>query len=163
MTPTLEQRVAALEQRELKLHDLPLKQLLDKLEQDWTPDARTLLLKKSIDADKLADAETWHTIGATGEPAYAGAWANYGTTRAPAGFRKDITGRVYLRGAVALGVITTTAFTLPTGYRPPYDVAFAVASNSAFGYVYVNTVGNVTPQVGSNVWVSLDGISFTTD
>jgi hypothetical protein len=56
MTPTLEQRVAALEQRELKLRDLPLKQLLDKLEQDWTPDARTLLLKKSIDADKLADA-----------------------------------------------------------------------------------------------------------
>jgi hypothetical protein len=61
MTPTVPERLAALEQRELKLHDLPLKQLLDKLEQDWTPDARTLLLKKSVDSDKLAD-ETIHAF-----------------------------------------------------------------------------------------------------
>jgi hypothetical protein len=49
-------RIAALESRELTIKDLPMKALLDKLDQDWTPDARTLLLKQSVDLDKLDPA-----------------------------------------------------------------------------------------------------------
>jgi hypothetical protein len=95
-------------------------------------------------------------------PTFAGTWANFGSGNLPAGYMKDANGFVHLRGAIATGTINTTAFTLPAGYRPSLNVNFACASNSAFGYLSITSAGVVNPAVGSNVWFSLDGITFDT-
>lgn len=99
-------------------------------------------------------------------------WANYGTPYAPAGYRKDANGIVHLRGLIKLGTMGAAAFTLPTGYRPPYELGFSVPSTStstgtspATGRVDVLASGAVVPQTGygSNGFYFLDGVSFYTD
>jgi hypothetical protein len=75
-----------------------------------------------------------------------------------------------LSGLVAGGTVgssqTDAILYLPAGYRPAYPLIFSVASNDLFGTV---RIGNYTPAsgcydvvaiTGSNVYVSLDGISF---
>ena len=88
-----------------------------------------------------------------------GAWVNFGTY-APAGFYKEPNGIVHLVGLIKSGVIISDAFTLPVGMRPAQREIFIVASNGGAGTVDVNTTGAVTIASGSNVYVSLSGISF---
>ncbi len=84
---------------------------------------------------------------------------------------KDQSGFVHMEGLVKSGTVgfNTPIIKLPEGYRPAQTQNFAVVSNDKFGRV--NIIGNhspVSPQrsgeillvVGSNEWVSLDGISF---
>lgn len=76
-------------------------------------------------------AESWHLLGAAGEPALSNC-TNYGL----AGFYKDPLGAVHFRGELqysAGGLAAgTVLFTLPIGYRPTYRT-------------YLPVRGNVTP------------------
>jgi hypothetical protein len=53
----------------------------------------------------------------------------------------------------------STIFTLPAGYRPIGRELFAVP-NDLFGACSVDPAGTVSQLVGSNVYFSLDGITF---
>jgi hypothetical protein len=94
-------------------------------------------------------------------PTLAGTWVNFGSGFTTAGYRR-IGDMVHLKGTIKLGVVNTTAFTLPVGYRPTAQAIFAVESNNAFGVVVVNAAGTVVPTTGSNVYFQLDGIVFST-
>lgn len=93
-------------------------------------------------------------------PTLLNSWVNFGGTRNPVGYYKDQNSRVYLRGVIKSGVVGSAAFTLPSGYRPANAEIFSVVSNDLFGAVNVLSTGDVTPAIGSNVYFSLDGISF---
>jgi hypothetical protein len=107
-------------------------------------------------------------IGAT-TPSYAdltlsNGWVNKGTPFANAGYTKDAAGRVHLKGVVSGGTTTvaTVMFTLPTGYTPTHEMRIPVVSADAFGYIRILTNGQVLFVIGSNSWLSLDGVSFPT-
>lgn len=108
----------------------------------------------------LMTPEDWHSVGAAGEPAFQNSWANYDTANFnAAGYYKDPLGRVWLRGLVKDGT-GPVIFTLPAGYRPYRTEIHVCSSNSAYGEARVNVAGEVVFQVGSNTWISLDGITF---
>ena len=118
-------------------------------------------------AKSVADAlnvEDWHEVGDTNEPAFENSWVNYDSTR-KARFYKHLD-RVYLAGLVKSGTINTSIFTLPSEYVPSYldatnqNAIFPCSSNSAFASLSINYLGEVNCTNGSNLWVSLDGISF---
>lgn len=63
-------------------------------------------------------AETqWHIVGAAGEPAFQGTWANLGGGRTSARFRR--VGELVVVHAILTGTAVTTAWTMPAGFRPP--------------------------------------------
>jgi len=94
-------------------------------------------------------------------PAFMNGWINFDTTHNPAGYFKDSLGIVHLRGLVKNGTNNTTIFTLPVGYRPSNRELQAVQTNlNIIGRVDILADGQVTVVSGSNVWVSLDGITF---
>lgn len=97
-------------------------------------------------------------------------WLPFDSVRTPRLWRDGATRRVQLTGRVKSGTIGTVLadalLLLPAGYRPAQPLTFAVASNDLFGEVIIGansaTSGcyDVLATVGSNAWVSLDGISF---
>lgn len=93
---------------------------------------------------------------------YQNAWVDFGAPFAPVSYQRDSLGYVHLRGRMGGGTIGAVAFTLPEDYRPTFQSTFAVDSNSAFGAIDITANGDVTANVGSNFWVSLDGITFAT-
>lgn len=99
-------------------------------------------------------------IEAVQTPTFENSWVNFGGGNTNAGYWKDKQGMVHLQGMVKSGTINTTIFTLPSEYRPSTNKYFTVNSNNAFGSVIVWSDGRVVPNVGSNVFVSLEGISF---
>jgi hypothetical protein len=85
----------------------------------------------------------------------------YGYPFNPVQFRKDGDGVVWLRGMVKGATSGSVIFTLPTGYCPAYQQLHGVCiSPNVIGRVDVCQDGRVLLQVGSNDWVSLDGIAF---
>lgn len=73
--------------------------------------------------------DPWHTVGAAGEPPFQNGWINYNTaTYPPLQFRKDIFGKVQMRGAIKNGTLGSTVFTLPSGYKPPAGVLVSFMS-----------------------------------
>jgi hypothetical protein len=98
---------------------------------------------------------------------YAANWSDFDAGHAVQ-YRKDATGRVWLRGlakkAVALA-LPDTILTLPAGFRPTRaDNPVSVASNAG-GYteLRVNTAGAVFIWVGgSAVWTGADMFGFDT-
>jgi len=66
---------------------------------------------------------------------------------------------VYLRGRVQSGTLGTTAFTLPTGYRPGLNGTYAVQQygTANMTYITINTDGTVAPSQ-SSAWLS--GVCF---
>jgi hypothetical protein len=90
-------------------------------------------------------------------------WVDYGGSEATAAYFKDQFGVVHLKGSIKSGTFSAAAFNLPAGYRPAQNRNFGTVSNNAFGYVNVSLNGNVTPVVGSTVYLSLDGIYFLAD
>lgn len=108
------------------------------------------------------------TIQQTGwiAPTFLGAWANYGGAWATAGYRKDSTGIVHLKGLVRSGAVGTI-FILPVGYRPTQNRIFIVSSDVggtySFSRVDVTTAGAVNWSIGGgSTYFSLDGIKFDT-
>ena len=93
-------------------------------------------------------------------PTLTNSWANYRAPFNPSGYWKDPSGVVHLRGTIKSGTIGSSAFTLPLGYRPANSEIFASVSNGALGRVVADAGGGVTPDIGSNVYVSLDGMTF---
>lgn len=90
-------------------------------------------------------------------------WTHYvsGGGYGPVGYSRDASGIVRLHGVMALGSLDAAAFTLPPGYRPEYRCIFTTLANSAVARLDVFPNGNVWPLApNSNVWCSLDGISF---
>lgn len=110
--------------------------------------------------------EDWHVVGSGGgEPAFTNSWSNFNSgTHSNARFKKILDKKVELTGLVAGGVSTSSAFTLPAGYRPSKIITFPAASDgSSAAYVNVNTAGQVTITHTSASFVSLDGMSFPLD
>lgn len=112
------------------------------------------------DQIKFIRDPNFHNIGATGEPAFTNSWVNFNALDNPASYWRDPFGIVHLRGLIKSGTLTTSAFTLPVGFRPLVQENFGTVSNSAFGYATVTNDGKVTPQAGSTTWFSLDGLTF---
>lgn len=107
--------------------------------------------------------DSWHSVGASGEPAFTNAWANYGSGFRTLQFRKDPTGRVWLRGFITGGTIGQPVFTLPAGYRPTQTEIQDAQTGGGISQIYVNTDGTVNVTTGTNSWVTLNHISFDTD
>jgi len=80
---------------------------------------------------------------------------------APA-YIKDQLGYVHLRGLANGGTVGQAIFTLPVGFRPYASCIYPVISNGVFGSLNVNSDGTVVLNAGSNMYVSLDGITFKT-
>jgi hypothetical protein len=124
-------------------------------------------MKYYVDEIRLQYLGTpWYAVGDTTKfcdnyesiPPFTGTWANFGGSYTPARFRKDALGKVYLDGLVNAGVIGTSIFTLPVGYRP--DSTHWKYFDSG-GYQFdIRDTGQVTPQGGVNTHVWLGGISF---
>lgn len=94
-------------------------------------------------------------------PSLLNSWVNYGGAFETAGYRKDASGYVHLKGLVKSGTANTIIFTLPAGYRPIEQGMFAVNSGAAaFGRIDLTTGGDVTMNSGSTTWLSLSGINF---
>jgi microcystin-dependent protein len=113
--------------------------------------------------------ETWHQVGAAGEPAFQNSWVNFDVaTMSPVGFKKFPDGRVRLRGQVKTGTAGLVIFTLPAGYRPPLRQDFA-PSGSPPGPappvgIAILADGTVVPSSSQgNARVSLDGMEFDTE
>ena len=80
-----------------------------------------------------------------------------------AGYYRDWQNRVYIRGLITNGILTTSTviFTLPVGYRPPRQIGATIISSNAFGRIDVTAAGEVViVSVPSNGFVFIDGISF---
>jgi hypothetical protein len=104
------------------------------------------------DVEMLKATPDWIEV-----PAFSGGWSNYNNGIETAAYWRDPWGRVHVRGAVAGGVITSPAFTLPVGYRPPGQVFKAVpcAGADPNGVLFINTNGEVTPFQGVNTYFLL--------
>ncbi len=67
-------------------------------------------------------AESWHVIGAGGQPAFTNTWANTGAGTTPAKFRLvgSPPNEVEVTGDISHAAVagTSSPFTLPTGYLP---------------------------------------------
>jgi len=104
--------------------------------------------------------ETWHIIGAAGEPSFQNAWGNFGSGYPNAAFRIDGYGFVHLSGMISGGTLPNAAFTLPVGYRPSARVLLSTGSNNAWGRCDILATGEVQPTAGTNAWMTLDGLIF---
>ncbi len=99
--------------------------------------------------------EDWTDVSA-----FLNSWINYDTgVHEPAGFYKDPSSRVFLRGSVKDGV-ADDIFTLPAGYRPTKEERFAVSENGVFGEIKILPSGIVSKTVGGNTRLHFFGVSF---
>lgn len=141
----------------------------------------TLILGKIVIPGGL-EQDPIHYVGDTdhGEPAFLNNWQNYGNdgtfTYDSVGFYKDPDGWVHLSGLIkntSGSAADSVMFTLPTGYRPDYEVRVP-ESAAATGYaavmwpIQVDTNGNVhASNAGAygNIknYLSLDGVRFMAD
>ena len=112
--------------------------------------------------ERTITQEAWKTVGpgATDAVPFQNGWLAYGSGYNPPGFMLDANGFVWLRGMLKSGTMSQPAFTLPPGYRPEFAQLFGTVSNSLIGRVDVNTNGAVIPALGSNSWITLDGLAF---
>jgi hypothetical protein len=92
---------------------------------------------------------------------FSNSWVNYGGVTDDAGYMKDPMGFVHLRGCIKDGTVGSTAFTLPSGYRPTATKYFSIFATSAFGVLRIQADGTVAPLTPTDhTLVSLDGIIF---
>lgn len=93
-------------------------------------------------------------------PTLLNSWVNYGAPYDNAGYYKDPFGIVRLRGVVKSGTTPNAIFTLPAGYRPANNKLMPIVSNALFGAVSIASNGDVLSSIGSNVYFTLDGVTF---
>jgi len=97
---------------------------------------------------RLVDVQRWQEVGS-----FLNGWANAGSPWANAGYYRDTFDLVRLRGRITGGTSGAAAFTLPEGYRPPVQMAFACDGGS----VTLDTSGNV---IVTGTAVSLENIHY---
>ena len=105
----------------------------------------------------------WHTVGATGEPAFLNSWANFdATTWEAAAFRIDDEGIVYAKGLVTGGTpgATSVVWTMPAGYRVALNRGYPTDSNNAHGRITVKSNGDVIAEVGNTAHFFVDVIRY---
>jgi hypothetical protein len=95
-------------------------------------------------------------------PTLLNSWVNFGGGTQGAGYFKDASGFVHLRGTVKTGTLAAAIFVLGVGYRPSLLSIFPATANGAFGEVRVDSSGNVALNSGSTTYLALDGIVFDT-
>lgn len=133
------------------------------LQADYLEVVKTLTLDGDI---SVPTRPAYSIVGGQGQPAFQGTWANWGAGGlGVAGFWKDPLGFIHLKGAIKAGTVSTTAFTLPPGYRPPEYKVFAAikvdAGVTSLARVDVNTDGTVVPQTApATGYITLDQITF---
>lgn len=94
-------------------------------------------------------------------PTLLNGWVYYGHVWNTAGYFKDSFGIVHLKGLIKNGSTGQPIFTLPAGYRPAQQELHAACTNSnTIGRIDIRANGEVIMESGSNVWISLDGITF---
>ena len=132
-----------------------------------------------VDTDETLPAvtpqpmDTWHVVGAAGEPAFNADWQSYTVVDPSWGsvaFRKFPDGRVMLRGfprTVGGQAAGSSIFTLPVGYRPPKNLLFAdqAVTGTAQVRIDIGSVGTIAvgSSLGATSWVTLDGLTFDTE
>lgn len=126
--------------------------------------------------DKADPTACWQAIGnaimtglatnpyieVLGGVGFQNSWANFGAPYNTAGYFKDSSGVVHLKGLVN-GSGTTVIFTLPAGYRPPAQSLFAViAQGASAARIDILANGNVLVQAGpaGTGWITLENIHF---
>jgi hypothetical protein len=104
--------------------------------------------------------EAYREVGAPGQPAFQGSWANENPTfETTAAFYKDTFGVIWLKGIVTGG--TTDIFVLPEGYRPAQINCISTNRSSAAAYVCIDTDGLVHQAGGGTTGgLLLDGLTF---
>jgi len=91
-------------------------------------------------------------------PTLAGSWANqFGAPYAQAGYQKDDTGIVSLRGTLTSG--TGTIFTLPANFRPEADQFFGIYGNGSMARLKITSAGVVSLSAGAAP-IDISGINF---
>jgi len=103
--------------------------------------------------------------------AFFNSWAAYASTYQQPGFGRSKDGVVYARGLWNGGTIAASMSELPRNWRPRYQALFATVSNAAIARIDIGAAlvnngglsGAVLPASGSNLWYSLDGVSWPAD
>lgn len=126
----------------------------------WIPRWIMQNVNFKVAQSQLPAMEQPRVIGANGQPGFAGAWVAFGSSDATPAFWKDPFGMVYLVGTLKSGVIGTTMFTLPAGYRPQKTLIVPAVSNGAFGICVINVDGTVVANAGNNTYFTISGIVF---
>jgi hypothetical protein len=105
----------------------------------------------------------------TALPSFAANWSDFGAGVPTAGYMKDATGRVWLKGgvkkaaALALPDTITGATPLPVGYRPAnvHDTLCGCRAPDGWALVRVDTGGNVILLAGGTITLTwLEPVSF---
>jgi hypothetical protein len=131
----------------------------------------------SVNGDLIVDGDLMvaGTISQLGAPTFSEAtltngWVNYDNGYAPAGYMRDASGFIHLRGLIKDGAFCPSTndpdcvlFVLPNGYRPEYRAIFA-QENHGNGSDRVDVKSNgevvITSPSVSDGWLSLEGIVF---
>lgn len=107
-----------------------------------------------------AGSGTWSNLSMqNGWVWYGGASSIYSSPQ----YTKAADGLVTIKGLIGSGTTTlqTNMAILPAGYRPGYRLLLTTVSNGAWCRVDISAAGEIQVMQGcSNVWLSLDGISF---
>jgi hypothetical protein len=125
------------------------------------------LAAAAVTAGKLADGAVTEAKVAplefTDASGFTNGWSA-SNALAPPQFAKDVQGIVHLRGNIAGGTNNTSAFTLPSGFRPNAIRGYAVTSGFATECTLsVAATGTVTPTGCNNLFVTLDPVTFVAD
>lgn len=114
----------------------------------------------------ISSNEGWKQVGAAGSgTSYNDLWAaSTDTTVFPLQFRKDFTGKVYLRGvASSNGSVSKEIFTLPNGYRPSktiYVPIVAYGGGNEPDFAIIEADGKVSVGLGNYNNYDLSSVSF---
>ncbi|GEM_PF-1402930 len=108
---------------------------------------------KQIDAKANKVQEDWI------EPTLVNGWVEFSAT-SKARYILDDFNFVQMTGLIKSGITTPGTVILILPVRPKTDLYFAVATNSTAGVINVSSNGAVKIVSGSDVWLSLEGISF---
>jgi hypothetical protein len=129
----------------------------------WLKDA-TVMHGQSAECrtanDKLLEGSFAFVWDVATELSFDNGWVNFGATRVATLILRN--NRLSLSGIIKNGVVGLVAFTVPSGLGSESggSKAFPVDSNDAVGFVIIDILGQVVPQIGSNALFYLDGISW---
>jgi hypothetical protein len=74
--------------------------------------------RRVSDQVKFVKSTDWRFIGSQGQPTFTNSWVSFGAPYANAAFMHLPDGFVQLHGMIKSGTLSSSAFTLPPGFRP---------------------------------------------